>query len=182
MVCNLGATFAMNRGPAQPSTHREAWERQRANVGLGADLRRAWIGYQRRLDEAMADAGFHDRRFPDGRVLRLCSGPDGATISEIGRQLGITRQGAGKVVANLRDRGYVEVTASSTSGREKDVSLTERAVHYLAAQRKAARDIERQLHLELGQEGFASLYRLLEALGGGEEVRMSDYLSRMRHL
>lgn len=145
-------------------------------------MRRASIGYQRRLDEAMAVAGFHDRQVPDGRVLRLCSRPDGATISEIGRQLGITRQGAGKVVTNLRDRGYVAVTASSTSGREKDVTLTERSVRYLAAQRKAARDIERQLHVELGQEGVTSLDRLLEVLGGDEEVRMSDYLRKMRNL
>jgi len=169
----------MKRGPAQRDTGREPQERQRAHVGLGAALRRAWIGYQLRLDEAMASAGFHDRRLPDGRVLRLCSRPDGATISEIGRQLGITRQGAGKVVAKLRDRGYVEVTASSTSGREKNVTLAERAVDYLAAQRKAARDIELQLRHEVGEEGFASLYRLLEALGGDEEVRMIDYLRKM---
>jgi len=76
----------------------------------------------------------------------------------------------------------VEVTASSTSGREKDVTLAERAVDYLAAQRKAARDIELQLRHEVGEEGFASLYRLLEALGGDEEVRMSDYLRKMRNL
>ena len=31
---------------------------------------------------------------PDGRVLRLCSAEGGATISSIGRELGITRQGA----------------------------------------------------------------------------------------
>ena len=172
----------MNRDPAQPDARGQARERQRVTVGLGAALRRAWIGYQRRLDKAMADAGFHDRRFPDGRVLRLCSGPSGATISEIGRQLGITRQGAGKVVAKLRDRGYVDVTSSSTSGREKDVTLSERAVHYLAAQRKAAQGIERQLRLDLGREGFASLYRLLDALGGEEDLRMSDYLTKMRSL
>src|SRR5882672_11311090 len=75
-------------------------------IGLGPALRRAWLGYQRRLDEAMAAAGFDERRFPDGRVLRMCSGPAGATTSQIGRELGITRQGAGKIVGSLRDRGY----------------------------------------------------------------------------
>ena len=39
-------------------------------VGLGAALRQAWVGYHRRLDEAMAAAGFDDHGFPDGRVLR----------------------------------------------------------------------------------------------------------------
>jgi hypothetical protein len=62
-------------------------------------LRQAWVGYQRRLDEQMATAGFEDRGFPDGLVLRICSRTPGVTISQIGRELGITRQGAAKVVA-----------------------------------------------------------------------------------
>ena len=83
------------------------------SAGLGPALRRAWLGYQLRLDAAMADAGFGERRFPDGRVLRLCSGQAGSTISAIGRELGITRQGASKVVGQLRDRGYVAVADSA---------------------------------------------------------------------
>ena len=94
------------------------------SVSLGPALRRAWLGYQLRLDAAMTEAGFGERRFPDGRVLRLCSGQNGSTISAIGRELGITRQGAGKVVAHLSDRGYVTVSDSATSGREKSVTLT----------------------------------------------------------
>ncbi|MGH9098268.1 MAG: MarR family winged helix-turn-helix transcriptional regulator [Acidimicrobiales bacterium] len=147
---------------------------------MGPALRRAWLGYQLLLDEAMAKAGFDDRRFPDGRVLRLCADPGGTTISEIGRQLGITRQGAGKVVGNLSDRGYVAVRASSTSGREKTVELTSRAVDYLAAHRKAARSIESQLRGEVGPEGIAGLHRLLEALGAPDEMRTRDYLRKSR--
>ncbi len=128
----------------------------------------------------MAEAGFDDRRFPDGRVLRICSAPGGATISEIGRQIGITRQGAGKVVGDLRDRGYVAVRASPTSGREKTVTVTPRAVEYLSAQRRAARLIEGQVHADLGDGGFAILNRLLETLGT-EDLGMRDYLSRSRY-
>ncbi len=75
----------------------------RPSPGLGVALRRAWLGYQLRVDRAMAEAGFGERRFPDGRVLRMCSGEAGSTISAIGRELGITRQGASKVVTHLRD-------------------------------------------------------------------------------
>jgi DNA-binding MarR family transcriptional regulator len=82
----------------------------------------------------MATAGFEDRGFPDGRVLRICSRTPEVTISQIGRELGITRQGAGKVVAKIRDGGYVTIIDSTTSGREK-VTLTPRASAYLAAQR-----------------------------------------------
>ena len=89
--------------------------------GLGAALRRAWLGYQLRLDRAMAEAGFGERNFPDGRVLRVCADRGGSTISAIGRELGITRQGASKVVMHLCDHGYVAVNASTTSKREKSV-------------------------------------------------------------
>ena len=151
-------------------------------VGLGPALRRGWLGYRRRLDEELAAAGFADHGFPDGRVLRMCSDPAGTTISQIGRELGITRQGASKVVASLRDRRYVIVSASATSGREKVVKTSPRANKYLAAHRKAARSIERQLRTEIGAESFDSLYLLLDALGGDEKPRMSDYLRKHSHL
>jgi DNA-binding MarR family transcriptional regulator len=150
----------------------------RSSVGIGPGLRRAWVGYQHRLDEAMAAAGFDDRRFPDGRVLRLCTNPGGSTISAIGRELGITRQGAGKVVRHLEDHGYVSVVDSATSGREKSVTPTPRGAAYLAARGKAARTIDSQLRAQLGQAGFSALHALLDSLGRGEEVRMRDHLRR----
>src|ERR1700728_2005300 len=85
-------------GPDPPDTDTDAGTgSQRESISLGPALRRAWIGYQLRLDEAMAAAGFGERRFPDGRVLRLCSNAAGSTISAVGREIGITRQGAAKV-------------------------------------------------------------------------------------
>jgi DNA-binding MarR family transcriptional regulator len=174
----------MNRASPRSGTREdgEATEPPAGQVGLGGALRRAWVGYQRRLDEQLAAAGFDDRRFPDGRVLRICSNSKEATISQIGRQLGITRQGASKIVASLRDRRYVTVSASTTSGREKLVRLTPRAIEYLATQRKAARGIERELQAELGTEVFDGLHRLLETLGGDEQPRMSDYLRTRSNL
>lgn len=124
----------------------------------------------------MAAAGFGERRFPDGRVLRLCSRPAGSTISAIGREIGITRQGAAKVVAHLLDRDYVSVADSASSGREKSVTLTARGIAYLAAQRNASQGIEAELRAELGPAAFSALGALLDALGAqGEQVRMRDY-------
>ena len=145
-------------------------------MGLGAALRRAWLGYQLRLGRAMADAGFGERRFPDGRVLRVCADEAGSTISAIGRELGITRQGASKVVAELRERGYVAVADSSTSKREKSVILTPLGVDYLAHQRAAAQVIEDELRTELGDATFTALGALLVALDAGEGVRLRAYL------
>lgn len=149
-------------------------------IGLGPALRRAWLGYQLRLDTAMAKAGFAERRFPDGRVLRLCAGEVGSTISAIGRELGITRQGAAKVVAHLRERGYVTVADSPSSGREKSVTLTVHGMAYLDAQRTAARSIERELFANLGGAGFSALEMLLGALGDRhDDALMRDYLRQM---
>ena len=146
--------------------------------GIGSALRSAWLGYQVRLDRAMGEAGFGERKFPDGRVLRVCSVEGGSTISAIGRELGITRQGASKVVAHLRDRGYVAVTDSTTSKREKSVVLTPRGIDYLAHRRAAARAIEDELRAELGEGALAALGALLHALDPGEEVRLRAYLRR----
>ena len=142
---------------------------------LGPALRRAWVGYQRRLDEAIATAGFTDRQFPDGRILRKCRRSP-TSISQIGRELGITRQGAHKIVASLRERHYVRVRTSRTNRSEKIVELTPRAHDYLTAHRKAARAIERQLRSEIGAEAYAALTGLLDVLGGEDEPRMRDYL------
>jgi DNA-binding MarR family transcriptional regulator len=153
-----------------------------SSVGLGPALRRAWVGYQLRLDAAMADAGFGERRFPDGRVLRLCSGQAGSTISAIGRELGITRQGASKYVGHLRDRGYISVADSPTSKREKSVTLASRGNDYLQAQRAAERAIEDELRVALGEAGFSDLFTLLDALDHGEQTRMRTYLQRSSEL
>jgi DNA-binding MarR family transcriptional regulator len=126
----------------------------------------------------MAEAGFGERRFPDGRVLRVCSGEAGSTISAIGREVGISRQGASKVVAELRERGYVAVADSTTSRREKSVVLTPLGVDYLAHQRAAVRAIEEELRAELGDTTFTALGSLLVALDAGDGVRLRAYLRR----
>ena len=141
---------------------------------LGGALRRALAGYRRRMDQELAAAGFADRRFPRGRVLLMCSGPGETTISDVGRGLGITRQGASKIVAGLRQRGYVEVTPSPADGREKILTLTPRAVAFLAARREAARAIEARLRDEIGADGVAHLLRFLDAVAGEDAAGAGD--------
>lgn len=133
---------------------------------LGRALRRALTGYWQLIGTELAAAGFADRRFPEGRVLIMCAAPGGTTISDVGRRLGITRQGAGKLVARLRERGYLNVTPSPTDGREKTLTLTPRAEQFLAALRDAGHAIEARLHDELGAEGVRQLFHALDLLAG----------------
>ncbi len=130
----------------------------------------------------MEDAGFGARGFPDGRVLRVCSENAGSTISDIGRELGITRQGASKVVTHLRDRGFVVVADSTSSKREKSVVLTALGIDYLARQRAAAQAIEDELRAELGDATLTALQVLLSALDAGDELRLRAYLRRSSSL
>jgi DNA-binding MarR family transcriptional regulator len=134
------------------------------------------------MDEELAAQGFTDRRFPDRPVLRMCSGPEDTTISQIGRGLGITRQGASKIVTGLSRRGYVTVTASPTNGREKIVRLTGRGAEYRAALRKAAQTIERQLRAEVGSEELESFCRVLDVLGGAGRPLPRAYLRELSAL
>jgi DNA-binding MarR family transcriptional regulator len=165
----VGGTQGRTGGPSRSGTGSTRPPR------LGGALRRAWVGYRRQLDQELAAAGFGDRGFPDGRVLRLCTGASDVTISQIGRELGITRQGASKIVASLRDRGYVTLSPSPTDGREKIVKPTRRAVAFLAAQRDAAARLEARICSELGPGPLQALYQLLDALGE-DQPRPADYL------
>jgi DNA-binding MarR family transcriptional regulator len=143
-------------------------------------LRRAWIGYQLRLDERMARAGFIDRVVPDGRVLRMCTG-SGASISQIGRELAITRQGAGKLVSSLVERGYVTSTASTMSGREKVVTLTDRGRSYLVTLGRSRRSIDQEIRRSLGPGLLAALERLATHLAPGDQPPLSIYLRPFGH-
>jgi DNA-binding MarR family transcriptional regulator len=137
----------------------------RAGQGtLGRALRRGLVGYWLLVGNELAGAGFPDRRFPDGRVLVMCSSSGEMTISEIGRRLGVTRQRAGKIVAGLRERGYVNVTPSASDGREKVVTLTPRAEQFLLALREATRLVEERLAAEIGPGRVDELFQAMSVL------------------
>lgn len=106
-----GSRLSGSRGEPMPP-------RDPARGGLGANLRRAWMASHHRLVERLAAAGLADRALPDGRVLAMCAEDAATIVSDIGRGLGISRQGAAKIVARLADRGFLTATASrTTAGR-----------------------------------------------------------------
>jgi DNA-binding MarR family transcriptional regulator len=154
-------------------------EPSQSDPALGPALRRAWVGYQSRLDAAMTAAGFGDRGFPDARVLRLCR--EGVmTVSALGRELGVTRQRASAIVGTLVERRYVTLEPSPSDAREKIVTLTPRASEFLTARSHAARRIERNMRTRVGDDAYETLCEVLETIGGPEQPRMRDYLRKMR--
>ena len=82
------------------------------------------------LHRELAEQGHPDLRPAYGYALQAV-GVDGATASEIGRRLGVTKQAAGKTVDRLEVLGYVERADDPADGRRKLVRLTARGVDVL---------------------------------------------------
>ncbi|GAA3488824.1 MarR family winged helix-turn-helix transcriptional regulator [Streptomyces cremeus] len=76
-----------------------------------------------RLHGELAAQGHPDARPAHGFALQAI-GPDGATASELGRRLGVSKQAAGKTADRLAALGYVTTAADPADARRKVVRLT----------------------------------------------------------
>lgn len=90
----------------------------------------AFRGIIDQLHAELARQGHPDVRPAYGFAMQAI-GLDGATASELGRKLGITKQAAGKTVDRLVDLGYAERSEDPADGRRKLVRLTPRGVDSL---------------------------------------------------
>ena len=84
-------------------------------------------------------------------------GPHGATASEVGRRLGISKQAAGKTVDRLVNLGYAERAADSADGRRKLIRLTPRGVDALVRSAAIFEDLRAQWASTLGPEQLGEL-------------------------
>lgn len=126
-------------------------------TAFGQTLWVAWWSYAHRLDTDTAAAGFDQRRFPMIYMFALYAEPAAMTIS----RFAISRQAASKIVAKLRELGYVTVVASTSDRREKVVELTQRAIEFVTARRRAASALDAEVRRRLGDTDFDQLRRML---------------------
>ena len=84
-------------------------------------------------------------------------GLDGATASEVGRLLGISKQAAGKTIDRLEQLGYAERAADASDARRKLVRLTPRGIDALAKSAAIFEDLRAQWAGHLGSERLAAL-------------------------
>jgi DNA-binding MarR family transcriptional regulator len=111
-----------------------------------------------RLHAELARQGHPDVRPAYGFAMQAI-GRDGATASELGRRLGVSKQAAGKTVDRLVELGYAERTADAGDARRKLVRLTPRGYDALA--RSAV--VFEQLRAEWTEQLGADRVRALEA-------------------
>ncbi len=121
----------------------------------------------------MAAAGYGDVRLAHGYVFQhLIVGP--TRITELARKLGMTAQGASKLVIELEKFGYVARRSDPADQRNRFVALTERGWDVIRAGRVARAEINTQLRAVLGEAEFdhllTSLQQLAEHTGGLEEL------------
>jgi DNA-binding MarR family transcriptional regulator len=96
------------------------------------------------------------------------------SITELAERMGVTQQAASKVVRELVELGYLELTAGRDA-RQRRVQLSVRGREALACARKLRGELERRL-LKSQSESAVSAARavlttMLEQLGGAQAVR-----------
>lgn len=116
-----------------------------------------------RLHQELARQGHADARPAHGFVLQAV-GPAGATASELGRRLGVSKQAAGKTVDRLVRLGYVERAASEVDARAKVVRLTPLGVDLLNRSAAIFDELRAEWVRALGPEQVAAVETALRVV------------------
>ncbi|MGH3357259.1 MAG: MarR family winged helix-turn-helix transcriptional regulator [Nocardioidaceae bacterium] len=90
-------------------------------------------GFRSLIDELHAELerqGHTGLRPAHGFAMQAI-GPEGATASEVGRRLGVSKQAAGKTIERLERLGYVARGVDPDDARRKTVALTDEGLDML---------------------------------------------------
>jgi DNA-binding MarR family transcriptional regulator len=120
-----------------------------------------FAGFRTLIDELHAELA--RRGHPDVRPVygfaMQAIGVRGATASEVGRRLGVSKQAAGKTVDRLAGLGYVERVDDPDDARSKLIRLTPRGIDSLAQ----SAEIFDQLRARWVEQLGAERVRLIES-------------------
>jgi DNA-binding MarR family transcriptional regulator len=120
------------------------------------------------LNAGLAERGFGDLRPAHGYALNAI-GP-GTTTARLAADLGMTKQGAAKLVGTLERAGYLERGAHAGDARVRPLTLTPRGADLLRAAEEVQRGLEAHWAQVLGGADAATLRRALETLAGGGDA------------
>jgi DNA-binding MarR family transcriptional regulator len=131
-------------------------------------------GFRSIIDELHAELGRHghqDMRPAHGFALQAI-GFSGATATEVGRRLGVSKQAAGKTVERLEALGYVRRASDGVDRRRKLVRLTPRGIEALTLSAAIFGDIRARWARALGQSRVDDLEAALRIMAPGEALRL----------
>lgn len=133
-----------------------------------------FAGFRSIIDELHAELarrGHPDMRPAHGFALQAV-GPSGATATEVGRRLGVSKQAAGKTVDRLEELGYVEKAGDETDHRRKLIRITPRGMEALTLSAMIFEDIRARWAAELGAPRLAQLEAGLRTMVPGPTFRL----------
>jgi DNA-binding MarR family transcriptional regulator len=145
-----------------------------SQTDFGVLLNLAFGALKRQMQSHMANAGFDDLGPSFGYVFRVLDG-DPLSLAELAGRLGMTPQGALKIIAEMIDKGYVLRTDDRADGRVKRLSLSARGKRALAEARRFHGAFERELGRRLGTQRVATARAVLEGIvvdASGQRLEM----------
>jgi DNA-binding MarR family transcriptional regulator len=133
---------------------------ERHDFGILVGL--AFVAFVDEMHVELARAGYPDLGRSYGYVFRALDG-ERLTVSQLAARLGMTKQGAAKIVNEMRDRGYVERSADAADARVRRLDLSSRGRAALAAARRFHAGYEARLAARVGIRRAATVRSVLES-------------------
>jgi DNA-binding MarR family transcriptional regulator len=133
-----------------------------------------FAGFRSIIDELHAELarrGHPDLRPAHGFALQAI-GPSGATATEVGRRLGVSKQAAGKTIDRLEELGYVGKAGDDTDHRRKLIRVSPRGIEALTQSAMIFEDIRTRWEAELGTPKLAQLEASLRTMAPGPTFRL----------
>ena len=131
-------------------------------------------GFRSIVDELHAELarrGHPDLRPAHGFALQAI-GLRGATATEAGRRLGISKQAAGKTIERLDELGYVHRAGDDSDRRRKLVRITPRGLEALGLSAMIFDEIRARWAAALGQGRLSALETDLRTMVPGQTFRL----------
>jgi DNA-binding MarR family transcriptional regulator len=131
-------------------------------------------GFRSIIDELHAELarrGHPDLRPAHGFALQAI-GLGGATATEAGRRLGVSKQAAGKTIERLEDLGYVHRVGDHHDRRRKLVRITPRGIEALTLSAMIFEDIRSRWDHALGPGRLSAMEADLRTMVPGETFRL----------
>ena len=133
-----------------------------------------FAGFRSLIDELhreLAKQGHPGMRPAYGFAMQAI-GLDGATGTEVGRSLGVSKQAAGKTIDRLEALGYVTRTGDPDDARRKVVRLTERGVDALRRSAHIFESLRQRWGAEMGAPRLHELEAGLRRVTPGDGLRL----------
>ncbi len=134
-----------------------------ASIDFGILLGLAYQAFVDELRGHLQNHGFEDINSAYGYVFRALSA-DALHLRQVAERLGMTDQGAAKIINEMEQRGYVERYPDLVDGRVKKLRLSARGLSALGLAREFHDAFERRFDASLGGTKIKVTRRTLEAM------------------